>query len=118
MDTYPARRVSRKKLTDIARWLYAADGADYCRSCSGLCAKAGNTCNRPELYADNRDTVQVFMNLNWEYTAMGQPTGIRVSEIQQIMWFLGIGETDKTRLFHGIRAMEREALKHLKTPTP
>jgi hypothetical protein len=63
------------------------------------------------MLAQNEHTVAVFLNLNWEYSAAGNPTGFRPGDVREVMWLLDIPGTEKTQLFHGIRAMEAEALK-------
>ncbi len=113
-----ARRISGKKLTDIARYLYAADGAEYCRSCRGLCVQRGATCSKPPVYQPNVDTVRVFLNLNWEYSPMGQPVGIRPGDIREVMFLLDIPDRHKTTLFHGIRTLEQTAIGILRDRQP
>jgi hypothetical protein len=105
-----ARRISDKKLSDIAHYLYAADGAEYCRSCRGLCLQRGATCVKPQVYLPNLNTVRVFLNLNWDHGPMGHPTGIRPGDIRELIWLLNIPEIEKTGIFSGVRIMESTAL--------
>jgi len=58
--------------------------------------------------------VDAFQNIGWEYSAMGQPIGIKKGEIRDIIWLLGIPESDKTKIFHGLKVMEHAALTSIR----